>query len=261
MKRRMRPWRPRRPWVPPLIGIVGLLLGLVGPFPPPPALAAYQATADSNVSAFNPPCVSWTDPVPARMLTMAVNGMAALGYSVSGYKGAAFTRTHALTRTVNDWSYYVHSHGDYYWYAAEARRYSGFREDAGTCAQNVVFSNEIALKRAGRATNLVLISTCFNGNGNTTLPAAFGIAKTKAGPLAWNGPKFYVGYLGEAFDNDEETFETAFWNALTRGKSVGAAFDLAMLGGFTHASFGADWWGSYLWSGRAGPYSPCTKCL
>lgn len=106
-----RRWRPRRPWVPPLIGIIAVLLSLVGPFPPQPVLAAYQATADSNVSAFNPPCLGWNDPHPARMLTLAVNGMAALGYSVSGYKGAAFTRAHTLARTVDDWSYYVRCTG------------------------------------------------------------------------------------------------------------------------------------------------------
>lgn len=255
-------WRANRwrAWIPPLIGGLALLTGLVGPVRPATALAAYQATADSNESAFEPPCLGWDDPRPERMLTLAVNGMAALGYDVKGYKGAAFTKAHTLSRTVNDWSYYVHSHGDYYWYAPEARRYSGFREDSGDCAQSVVFSKEIVAKRAGRATNLVVISTCFNGDSNTTLPGAFGIAKSKAGELQWNGPEFYVGYLGEAFDNDEEAFETTFWDALKRGRGVGPAFELALLEHFTHP-FDADWWGSYVWSGRAGPGSTCPKCL
>ena len=45
--------------------------------------------------------------------------------------------------------------------------------------------------------NLVVISTCENGNANTTMPGAFGIAKSKAKELDWNGPEFYLGYLGD----------------------------------------------------------------
>ena len=89
--------------------------------------------------------------------------------------------------------YYVHSHGDYYWHPADQRRYSGFREDSGDCNQSVVYSKDIKDKRAGRATNLVVISTCFNGDANTTMPGAFGIAKTKAGELDWNGPRVLPG--------------------------------------------------------------------
>jgi len=238
------------------VGLVGWIVAGLGAG----VAAAYQATADSNETAFEPPCLGWDDPHPERMLTLATNGLAALGYDVKGYKGSAFTKSHTLSRTVGDWSYYVHSHGDYYWYAPESRRYSGFREDSGDCTQSVIFSKEIATRRAGRATNLVVISTCFNGDSYTTLPGAFGIAKDKAGELEWNGPKFYLGYLGEAFDNDEDTFETAFWDALKRGKGVGPAFDLAMLGRFTHSNFDADWWGSYVWSGHAGPGGTCTSC-
>ncbi len=254
---RRRWWRP---WIPPLIGLVGVLALTAGPVMSRPVAAAYQATADSNESAFEPPCLGWDDPHPERMLSLATSGLAALGYDVKGYKGTPFTRSHVLVRTAGDWSYYVHSHGDYYWHPTDQRRYSGFREDSGDCVQAVVYSKDIKAKRDGRATNLVVISTCENGNGNTTLPGAFGIAKTKAGELEWNGPKFYLGYLGEAFDNDEEEFEVAFWDALKKGKGVGPAFDLAMLGDFTHADFDADWWGSYVWSGRAGPGGTCPSC-
>ncbi len=255
-RNRARRWRSLGP---PLIAILAVLTSSLGPTTAPVA-AGYQATADSNESAFEPPCIGWDDPHPERMLSLAVSGMTALGYSVGGYKGASFTRAHTLARTIGDWAYYVHSHGDYYWYAPEQRRYSGFREDSGDCSQAVVFSKEIKDKRAGRATNLVVISTCFNGDSYTTLPGAFGIGKTKAGELHWNGPEFYLGYLGQAYDNDEETFEVAFWDALKKGKGVGPAFDLAMLGRFTHADFDADWWGSYVWSGRAGPGGTCATC-
>lgn len=248
-----------RPWIPPLIGIIAVLIGAAGPAGAQPVAAAYQATVDSNETAFEPPCIGWDDPHPERMLTLANTGLKALGYDVKTYKGAAFTRAHVISRTFGDWSYYVHSHGDYYWHAGDQRRYTGFREDSGDCVQSVVFSKDIKDRRAGRQTNLVVISTCSGGDSNTTMPGAFGIPKTKAGQLEWVGPKFYVGYVGEQFDNDEEVFEITFWDALKRGKGVGPAFELAMLEDFTHA-FDADWWGSYVWSGRAGPVSTCPNC-
>ncbi len=255
---RSRWWRP---WIPPLIGVIVVVVLAASPPAARHVEAAYQATADSNETAFEPPCLNWDDPHPERMLSLATSGLAALGYDVKGYKGAPFTRSHVMVRTASDWSYYVHSHGDYYWHPTDQRRYSGFREDGGDCNQAIVYSKDIKAKRAGRATNLVVISTCFNGDSYTTLPGAFGIPKSKAGELEWNGPRFYLGYLGEAYDNDEETFEVAFWDALKKGKGVGPAFDLAMLGSFTHASFDADWWGSYIWSGRAGPGGTCPSCV
>lgn len=260
MQRRIPRWRML---IPPLIALATTWAPISGatPLGPGLALAGYQGTADSNVTAFSVSCLGWSDPHPARMLAMAVSAMKGLGYTTTGYSRTAFTRAHTMSRTVGDWAYYVHSHGDYYWNATDARRYSGFREDSGDCAQSVIFSKDIAARRAGRATNLVLISTCHNGESNTTLPAAFGIAKDKAGIGDWNGPSFYVGYLGSAFDNDEETFEAIFWDALSHGKGVGAAYDRAMLGDFTHADFDADWWGSYAWSGKAGPGTTCLKCL
>jgi hypothetical protein len=254
---RRRRWRS---WIPPVLGVLAVLV-TVSAAAARPVAAAYQGTADSNESAFEPPCIGWDDPHPERMLTLAVSGMKALGYDVTGYKGAPFTRAHVLSRTVGDWAYYVHSHGDYYWHSGDQRRYSGFREDSGDCVQSVVFSKDIKGKRDGRQTNLVVMSTCSNGDANTTMPGAFGITKSKAGELAWNGPKFYLGYVGEAYDNDEETFEVTFWDALKRGKGVGPAFELAMLESFTHNSFDADWWGSYVWSGRAGPGGTCPSCV
>ena len=258
-----RSWRPSRrwrPWISSLLASLAMLAGLVGPVRPPIA-AAYQATADSNVTAFSSGCIGWADPHPARMLSLALNGMTGLGYGVTGYKGTAFTKSHTLSRSVNDWSYYVHTHGDFY-RNPDGRYYSGFREDAGKCTSAaIVYSKEIAAQRAGRLTNLVVISTCHNGESNTTLPAAFGIVMSKSSTLSSQKTRFYLGYLGNAFDNDEETFETAFWDALLRGKTVGPAFELARLGSFTHADFGANWWGNYWWTGKAGTGSPCTNCV
>ena len=109
-----------------------------------PALAGYQASVDSNVSAFRGPCVGFTDTHPARMLSLAVSGLRSLGYTVSSYSGAGFSRSAVLARTVNDYGFYVHSHGDEYWNAGAQRRYNGFREDSGDCNQAVIFSSDIA---------------------------------------------------------------------------------------------------------------------
>jgi hypothetical protein len=224
---------------------------------PSPTRAGYQASADSNVSAFRPPCVGFQDSHPARMLALAVSGLRALGYATSGYSGAAFTRTSVLARTVNDFSFYVHSHGDYYWYPPAQRRFNGFREDSGDCNQAVVYSPQIAAARAARFTNLVVISTCHNADPATTLPAAFGFARTKAGAGVSH---FYLAYAGIAYDNDEQAFETVFWAALERGRRVGAAFDLAQLQNFSHR-LDADWRGTYIWSGQANAVRDCPRCL
>lgn len=227
-----------------------------------PARAAYQATLDSNESGFEPPCVDFTDSLPAKMLKAAATAYTRLGYTTGSFTKSSFTRSHTLARTVGDWAYYVHSHGDYYWNSADQRRYSGFRDDGGDCTQAVVYSKDIALKRAGRPTNLVVISSCHNAEPNTTLPAAFGIAKKKGQADSWQGPTFYLGYLGNAFDSDEWAFEQRFWDALADLHTVGEAFDIASLGSFGHADFAADWWGSYTWYGFAGPLVyDCPRCL
>ena len=115
---RRRRWRS---WIPPLLGIL-TVIGAAAAVGPRPVEAAYQATADSNESAFEPPCIGWDDPHPERMLALATAGMKGLGFDVRAYKGAAFTRTHVLNRTVADVGYYVHSHGDYYWHSGDQRR-------------------------------------------------------------------------------------------------------------------------------------------
>ena len=221
---------------------------------------AYQATVDVNDSAFGPPCLSFHDTYPEKMLAAAAAGFSTLGYPTTTYTGAAFTKAQTLARAVTDDGFYVHSHGDYYWYSPESRRYSGFREDSGDCTQQVVFSNEIQARRAGRLSNLIFISTCHLADATTTMPAAFAIDKAKAGATGWLGPKFYVSYLGSAWDSDEWLFERAFWDQLRLGRATGVAFDTAMLSAFGHSDFDADWWGSYSYSGKPGPQGSCKGC-
>ncbi len=226
-----------------------------------PARAGYPGTIASNESAFEPPCLSFDDPYPEKMLKAAASAFTALGYDTRSYTGAAFTRAAYLGRTANDWGTYVHSHGDFYWHAADARRYSGFREDSGDCSQSVVYSKDIAARRAGRQANLVVMSMCHVGEDASTMPAAFGIAKKKYAAGTWGGPEFFVGYLGAAWDNDEWTFEVAFWDAIGPGYGAGEAYDVAAAQVFAHA-FDANWWGSYAYTGRAGPLpSGCDRCL
>jgi hypothetical protein len=228
---------------------------------PGPARAGYQGTVASNETAFEPPCLAFDDPYPEKMLKAATAAFTALGYTTRAYTGAAFTRAAYLSRTAGDWGTYVHSHGDSYWHAADARRYSGFREDSGDCSQAVVYSKDIAAKRDGRQANLVVMSTCHLGEDDATMPAAFGISKKKFPEGAWGGPEFYVGYLGAAWDNDEWTFEVAFWDAIGPGYGAGEAFDVAAARVFTHP-FDANWWGSYVYTGRAGSLpSGCDLCL
>ncbi len=253
----------RRRWsrrLVPLLPAAVLLVVLAGS-----ARAAYQSTADVNHTAFNPPCDGDVNPFTPKMLDAAGAAYRAMGYTGAEYGGAQFTKAHVLARTVNDWGYYVHSHGDKY-LNPDGKRYTGFREDSGDCSQSVVFSKEILAKRNGRQSNLVFISTCHAADGTgathgaTTMPGAFAIAKTKTVWPNSQGPEFYVGYVGVQWDSDEWVFEQRYWNSLTGGKSVGDAFKVAAAGAF-NAGFKADWWGTYIWSGKAGPWDPqCPSC-
>jgi hypothetical protein len=242
--------------VPPVLSAALLMSGMAAG-----VQAAYPASIDVNKTAFNPPCDGDVNPIVPKMQQAAVAAYAQLGHAATGFTGAAFTRAATLSRTVNDWGYYVHSHGDYYWHAGDSRRYTGFREDSGDCSQAVIFSKDIKAKRAGRQSNIVFVSTCHAADANTTMPDAFAIAKTKSVGAAGQGPEFYVGYLGIQWDTDEWIFEQRYWNALANQKAVGVAFDIAMAGSFTHAGFDADWWGTYAWSGLAGPITVCPRCI
>ncbi len=241
---------------PPLVLAV-LSLAVV---PGPVAATGEQATIEVNKTAFNPPCDEDKNNIVPKMLDAAVTAYRGLGYSADGFTGAQFTKAHVLERTVKDWGFYVHSHGDFF-LNPDGRRYTGFREDAAKCHGAIVYSKDIKAKRNGRQSNLVFISTCHSADQNTTMPDAFAIEKVKAGQLAWNGPEFYVGYVGLQWDSDEWVFEQRFWEALAAGKGVGAAFDYARKGSFRSATFQADWWGSYVWSGRAGLTGGCQNCV
>jgi hypothetical protein len=249
-----RPLAARLRFVPllPLVAVLSLAQ-------PSVAAAAYQATIDVNETAFDV-CDGTPNDTPAKMLSAALANYKSMGYAATGFTTTAFTKAHTLSRTVGDWGYFVHSHGDYY-LNSDGKRYTGFREDSGDCSQQVIFSKEIKAKRAGRQSNLVFISTCHAADSNTTMPDAFAIAKTKAPDASTVGPEFYVGYVGVQWDNDEYTFEQRFWASLAAGYGTGPSFDRAIAGSFTHSGFDADWWGAYHWTGTAGPLTiSCPTC-
>ncbi|MGZ6269221.1 MAG: hypothetical protein ACXWMU_01465 [Candidatus Limnocylindrales bacterium] len=243
--------RSRRGMLASVISVV-LLLPLGGP-----PVAAYDAIDAVNHTAFDSACIGWDDPFPHKMVAAAAAAYGRLGYGVGQLFGAPFSKAAVLNRTATDWGTYIHSHGDFY-YNADGYRYSGFREDAGRCTgAAIVYSKEILARRAARQSNLVIMSTCHLGETNTTMPGAYAIEKVQ---VHWNGPEFYLGYVGSAYDNDEWTFEQALWSGLARGNNLGVAFDVASAGSFTHP-FDANWWGSYAYTGKAGPYTGCRTCV
>ncbi len=226
------------------------------------ALAAYQGTVASNETAFEPPCLTFDDPYPEKMLKAAVAGLTALGYATRSYTGAAFTRAAYLARTASDWGTYVHSHGDHYWHAADGRRYAGFREDSGDCSQAVVYSKEIAAKRAGRQSNLVVMSMCHVGEDASTMPGAFAIAKKKFAKGSWGGPEFFVGYLGERLGQRRVGRSRSPSGTRSGRATAPARRSTSPRPRSSPTPFDANWWGSYVYTGRAGPLpSGCDRCL
>lgn len=105
-----------------LLGTAALLVAATGP-----VRGAYQATADSNTSAFAFNCIKVNDTYPAKMLASALAGYRNLGYTTTGYSGSSFSKTQVLSRTLNNWGYYVHSHGYNYLYSGSTRDYGSRR--------------------------------------------------------------------------------------------------------------------------------------
>ena len=96
-------------WIRPiavLLGTAALVAAAAGP-----VRAAYQATADSNTTAFSFSCIGLNDTYPARMLSAALAGYRNLGYATTSYSGTSFSKAQVLSRTFNDWGFYVHSTG------------------------------------------------------------------------------------------------------------------------------------------------------
>ena len=211
------------------------------------AAAPSAATVLANRTAFNQPCVWFNSTAPDRLAAGATAALQRLGWSVGSTVGPDFTQEVALQGIAPAGALYVHSHGDHYYDAAAKRRSSGFRVDAGRCenAPTVLAPQIMQARRGGSPATLAFISTCYNGELASKLPAAFGISAQKRGPGVVGPRSFYVGYSGIAWVRAIVRFESAFWRALRRGATSGAAFDAALLSGYNAADLLPEWWGSY----------------
>jgi hypothetical protein len=241
--------------------LVPLLLAasLAAPLAVPLAAAPSSiATVLANRTAFNQPCVRFTSTAPDRLAAQASGALRALGWSVDEVVGPEFNEGEALRQIAPVGALYVHSHGDHYWDAVAGRRSSGFRVDDGTCSNApTVIAPEISAARPSAAPLiLAVISTCHNGERASKLPAALGIATKKVSPGKHGPRSFYLGYAGIAWVRGIVRFEQHFWRALRRGLPAGAAFDRALLSGFSPADLTPEWWGNYNLIPTPPPSSP-----
>ncbi len=245
---RRRRWRP---WIPPLVGLArDRPRRARGRSPPRPVAAAYQATADSNETAFEPPCMGWDDPHPERMLALATSGLAALGYDVKGYKGSAFTRAHVLSpdgrRLV-----VLRPFARRLLLAPRrpapllglprglrrlrpvGRLLEGHQGQAGRSRDEPRRDLDVRERRRQHDDARRLRDREVQGEASSTGTGRSSTSATSARPST----------------TTRRRSRSPSGSALKKGKGVGPAFDLAMLEDFTHSSFDADWWGSYVWSG------------
>jgi len=241
--------------------LVPLLLAasLAAPLAVPLAAAPSSiATVLANRTAFNQPCVRFTSTAPDRLAAQASGALRALGWSVDEVVGPEFNEGEALRQIAPVGALYVHSHGDHYWDAVAGRRSSGFRVDGGQCSNApTVIAPEISAARPSAAPLiLAVISTCHNGERASKLPAALGIATKKVSPGKHGPRSFYLGYAGIAWVRGIVRFEQHFWRALRRGLPAGAAFDRALLSGFSPADLTPEWWGNYNLIPTPPPSSP-----
>ena len=225
-----------------------------------PLAAAPSSTATvlANRTAFNQPCVRFTSTAPDRLAAQASGALRALGWSVDEVVGPEFNEGEALRQIAPVGALYVHSHGDHYWDAVAGRRSSGFRVDGGQCSNApTVIAPEISAARPSAAPLiLAVISTCHNGERASKLPVALGIAMKKVSPGKHGPRSFYLGYAGIAWVRGIVRFEQHFWRALRRGLPAGAAFDRALLSGFSPADLTPEWWGNYNLIPTPPPSSP-----
>ena len=225
-----------------------------------PLAAAPSSTATvlANRTAFNQPCVGFTSTAPDRLAAQASSALRALGWSVDEVVGPQFNEGEALRQIAPVGALYVHSHGDHYWDAVAGRRSSGFRVDGGICSNApTVIAPEISAARPSAAPLiLAVISTCHNGERASKLPVALGIAMKKVSPGKPGPRSFYLGYAGIAWVRGIVRFEQHFWRALRRGLPAGAAFDRALLSGFSPADLTPEWWGNYNLIPTPPPSSP-----
>ncbi|HEX7612975.1 MAG TPA: hypothetical protein VF371_09380 [Candidatus Limnocylindrales bacterium] len=225
-----------------------------------PGSLAQRAQVRSNSDGFRTACVGFADTYPQQLYSLAVSQMSKLGYTIADSSiGASFTGSAFLSTVYPDYAVYVHSHGDNYWAASGYPRVdSGFLQDPGTTRCNnsadIVRSSAIKAATGGGVFNLVIMSTCYLGSDNSTMPGAFQIEKTHLSPQ----PEFYLGYVGHVYDSSMLRFEQAFWSYINSGNpnyTLWGAFTYAnSIGGYAYPAvtdpFMPNWWGSATYNGR-----------
>jgi hypothetical protein len=233
---------------------------------PAPALA-YQGSAYENYTAFQS-CMGWSSGMADTMRTQAVNAFASLGYYTTWFRRTAFTRSQVLARTGSDEAVYVQSHGDQY-YRGYPTQTEGFREDAGRCSgAGIVYATDIAARRGSEDAHIVVMSTCHLGEpaktrGQPTMASAYGIeqARSARDGSTTRGPEFFLGYVGEAWLDDQLKFERSFWAYATEAYTLGEAFDLALAYSGKASRTVPTWFGTYLYSGFPWAPTPCRNCI
>jgi hypothetical protein len=235
-----------------------------------PTAAAYYGHAWSNSDAFTATCIGVRDTYPSKMYSLAVTQFKKLGFVVSGALGPGFTRTAFLGNVMTDSAVYVHSHGDNYWASGGAPNIdSGFMQDPGSgkcnTTKDIVRSSAIKTATAGTHYNIVIMSTCFLGSSNSTMPSAFQIEKVKS----TNQAEFYLGNVGHAWDSAQYRFESLFWSYMNSGvphtRWLSEAFTYAVgVGGYEPVgseAFKANWWGNPKYDGTPGlTTTGCPSC-
>jgi len=224
---------------------------------------AYIADSWSNANAFMSACVGFNSTYPSQMNSQARAQLALLGYSpIGGALGAGFTRTAFLNNVFSEYGTYVHSHGDNYWSSSASGGIdSGFLQDPGSgrcnSSSDIIRASAIKSATMGTPYNLVVMSTCYLGSSNSTMPGAFQIEKTKSSTQR----EFYLGYVHSTYDSSAMRFEKAFFSYLNGGtnhnRTVYQAFQYAAgIGGYAAPDsadpFEANWWGNPNYNGTAG---------
>ncbi len=249
--------------MPPLAAVVIAVTVAVGPA----RADYYPAGVYSNITAFSV-CDGAPDSISAQLRDLARDAYTYLGYATTTTSGKTFTKATLLARNYTEVGVYVHSHGDFY----GSGDIQGFREDGGDCSQAVVYATEIKKARTtpeGRlvGAKLVVMSTCHLAeaprNGYPAMSEVYGIERIKSDPsgAGYRGPEFFLAYRGLAWTADMLRYESAFWGYVTDGWNLGDAFKLALAGNTLRWGTAPDWFGSYTFSGRAQPVSPCLTCV
>jgi len=228
------------------------------------AIPASARTGDAwvNSNAFTTPCIGFNSTYPSQMYSQARAQMGLLGYSpMSGAIGASFTRSNFLNEVFYDYGVYAHTHGDNYYAASGAPTIdSGILQDpgAGRCnskSTDLIRSSAIKSATMGTPYNLVIMSTCYVGSSNSTMPGAFQIEKVKNSSQR----EFFLGYAKLTYDSSQMRFEKAFFSYLNadHNRTAYQAFVYAQgIGGYESPDsadpFTPNWWGNPSYNGVPG---------